>query len=108
MELLTLKCLFPFGALPTNWGWLAVASQDRGLLFPECLPSGSTPPPEFKANCSRSALSLLGFTRATRGSGQFCVCHGIRGLPEIYPFSTRFDSVLLSVGSGERLAVCHR
>lgn len=34
MELHTLKWLFQLGDLPTHWGWLAVTSQDRGLLFP--------------------------------------------------------------------------
>ena len=56
-----------------------------------------TPPPEFKANCSRLALSLLDFPRATRGSGRFCVCHGVRGVPKFRPIPPRFDSVLLSV-----------
>jgi hypothetical protein len=35
-------------------------------------------PPEFKANRSRLALSFLGFPRATRGSGRFCVGHSRR------------------------------
>ena len=54
-------------------------------------------PPEFKANCSRLALLFLDFPRATRGSGRFCLCHGVRGVPEISPYSPRFDSVVLSV-----------
>ena len=54
-------------------------------------------PPEFKANCSRLALSFLDFPRATRGSGRFCLCHRVRGWRQIWPFRRHFDSVLLSV-----------
>jgi len=54
-------------------------------------------PPEFKANCSQLALSFLDFLRATRCSGRFRVCHGVRGARKIWLLPARFDSVLLSV-----------
>ena len=50
----------------------------------------------FKANCFRVVLLFLDFPRTTRGSGPFCVCHGVRGMPQIWPLPPRFDSILLS------------
>lgn len=52
MELHTLKCLFPFGELRPNWGWLA----------PIRLPSGSTPPYRMKkaANDIQLAAFFIG------------------------------------------------
>ena len=67
----TLKWLFPLGALSTNWGWLTVATQDRGSLFPVRLPSGSTPPPMIKYQPLIRLVFFYLLLRACAGSCRF-------------------------------------
>jgi hypothetical protein len=88
MELLTLKCLFSFGALPTNWGWLAVASQDRGLLFPDRLPSGSIPPPYHYIKAANN-IQLAAFF-----IGKSMTCIAIELYPNIWTGKLKIISQL--------------